>query len=170
MTIAMQPIYTQTVGSGGATSITFNSIPQGFTDLKIVISLRSTGTNGTLIVQFNGDTTNTNYSMTQLYGIGYGGGSSARYSAPYFTNSNLSSYTSNTFSNGEIYVANYTAANFKQIMTDSSSENNATSAESWLLAGLWRNTAAITSIRLSQAIDTGFTEYSTFTLYGITKG
>jgi hypothetical protein len=169
MTIAMQPIYTQTVGSGGASSITFNSIPQTFTDLKIVMSARSTGTNATLLVRFNGDTTNTNYSMTQLYGSGTVA-ASARYSAPYFINSENSNYTANTFSNGEIYIANYTVSNFKQIVTDSVTENNATAADQWLLAGLWRNTNAITSITLSQAIDTGFTQYSTFTLYGITKG
>jgi hypothetical protein len=56
MTIAMQPIYTQTVGSGGATSITFNSIPQTFTDLKLSISIR--GADSALTepwIRFNGD-------------------------------------------------------------------------------------------------------------------
>jgi hypothetical protein len=37
MTIAMQPIYTQTVGAGGAASVIFNNIPQTFTDPFAVV-------------------------------------------------------------------------------------------------------------------------------------
>ena len=44
MTIAMQPIYTQTIGAT-AGGIVFNNIPQTFTDLKVVVSTR-TNANG----------------------------------------------------------------------------------------------------------------------------
>jgi aspartate/tyrosine/aromatic aminotransferase len=43
MASPITPIYTQTVGSGGALSIAFNNIPQFYTDLKVVISGRTTG-------------------------------------------------------------------------------------------------------------------------------
>ena len=50
MTIAMQPIYTQTVGAGGTTVISFNNIPQTFTDIQMVISARTNGTGGTRLI------------------------------------------------------------------------------------------------------------------------
>ena len=43
MSVFLQPIYTQTVGSGGASSIAFNNIPQTFTDLLIKMSVRASG-------------------------------------------------------------------------------------------------------------------------------
>lgn len=168
MALVMTPIYTQTVGAGGAASVTFNNIPQVYTDLKVVASIRSTGINGTLLVQFNNDTTNSNYSMTYMWGNG-SSTTSLRYSAPYFINSNRSDSTTSVFNNGEIYIPNYTSNNFKQLITDSVNENNGTYAEAWLLAGLWRSTSAISSIKFSQAVDTGFAQHSTFSLYGIIR-
>ena len=66
MTVFLQPIYTQTVGSGGASSITFNNIPQGFADLKLEISARTAGavTNTDWVMSFNNDGASV-YSSTQ---------------------------------------------------------------------------------------------------------
>ena len=54
-----------TVGSGGASSIDFTSIPSTYTDLVVVHSLR--GTNAAVYqqarIQFNGDTAS-NYTNT----------------------------------------------------------------------------------------------------------
>lgn len=167
----MQPIYTQTVGSGGAASITFNNIPQTFTDLKLVVSARDA--TSAIFANFNlliNADTSTIYSATRLFGSGTGVASdrySALSSAPtgWF---NSATSTASTFSNGEVYIANYTSSNFKSIMSDSASENNAANAYQGFNAGLYRSTNAITSINIS----TGATisQYSTFTLYGITKG
>jgi len=168
MSIFLQPLQTVTVGSGGASSVTFTSIPQGYTDLVVKTSVRSQGTNGTCVMFFNSDTTQSNYSVTRLYGNSSSAGSAA-YSAPYFVYSNESNFTSNTFTNGEVYIPNYTSSNYKSVISDMVNENNATLGEQFLSAGLWRNTSAITSITIQEAVDAGFVQYSKFSLYGVLR-
>lgn len=167
----MQPIYTQTVGSGGATSITFNSIPQTFTDLKLSISIR--GADSALTepwIRFNGDS-GTNYSFTRAYGNGSSATSDRGTSNTVMVImvSSGTSYTANTFASNDIYIPNYTSSNYKSAISDTVTENNATLSFADLYAGLWRSTSAITSITIGPN-GTGFAQYSTFSLYGITKG
>jgi hypothetical protein len=163
----MIALQTVTVGSGGASSIAFTSIPQTYTDLRILLSGRSTGTNQTLLIQFNSDTTSTNYRRLALgaadtlvfsqnindQGIGY---------IP------ISTYTANTFGNAEIYIPNYTSTTAKSYYTDSVAENNASEAYLGLFANTYTGTAAITSITLT-AGGANFAQYSTATLYGVTS-
>jgi hypothetical protein len=75
--------------------------------------------------------------------------------------------TSNTFSNIDVYIPNYTSAINKTYITDSVSENNATTAYAELWMGLWSNTAAVTSLTLT--IVGNFVQNSTATLYGVTR-
>jgi hypothetical protein len=160
-------IASTTVGSGGASSIDFTSIPQTYTDLVILLSARSTqASNWTAVkVEYNGSTTG--YKVLELYGNG-----STATSAPdtvgYGAFANGDSATANTFSNSSIYISNYTSSNYKSLSTDDVTENNATSAIANLWAHLWQNTAAITSIKLS-CVSGNFKQYSTATLYGIKK-
>jgi hypothetical protein len=175
MTIAMQPIYTQTVGSGGASQIVFNNIPQTFTDLKAVVSVRNNSSAGLfsdgLGYQFNGDTSSV-YSLTQLYGTGTSVASSRSnplafaYGGPI----NTTNSTASTFTSVDVYIPNYTGNQFKQISFDAAAENNSSACNLTLGANLWRNTAAITSFRFFDFSSASFVQYSTFTLYGITKG
>ncbi len=169
----MQPIYTQTA-SGSASVITFNNIPQTFTDLKILISVRNTSGSARtgLNYTFNGDTA-TNYSNTIL--IGFDSSSVASFRGANQTASNESNMngggsTANVFSNSEVYIPNYTGNAFKSIISDSVAENN--SASSYIIdmgAALWRNTSAISSISFTSGAG-NFVANSTITLYGITKG
>lgn len=161
-------IATVTVGSGGAANIEFTSIPQTYNDLYIVVSARC---DRALYVDdyrilFNGSST------TFWYRAATGDGSSVNtYGGT--TNSNnigvttASQATSNTFGNGRVYIANYTSLNEKAFMSESVSENNATSAQTWLNANYWQNTAPITSITLDQGDGSNWLQYSTATLYGI---
>ena len=166
----MQPIYTQSA-TGSATSITFNSIPQTFTDLQLVISGRVPANDDSYILQFNSDT-GSNYSWTRLYGTGSGSASDRGSSTTYSLGPSITtaSNPANTFGNTMAYIPNYTGSNFKQIIWDGVSEANATSATSMLNAGLWRSTSAITSLRIASFYSGAFNTNSTFTLYGITKG
>jgi hypothetical protein len=66
----------------------------------------------------------------------------------------------------EIYFPNYASATNKSFSIDSVTENNATLANQFLTAGLWSNTAAITSITLLAASG-NLAYYSTASLYGI---
>jgi hypothetical protein len=78
------------------------------------------------------------------------------------------SYTANTFSNGAVYIPNYAGSAHKSVSWDYVTENNSTTADQMILAGVWADTAAITSITL--ALPSGvFTQHSTASLYTITK-
>jgi hypothetical protein len=77
------------------------------------------------------------------------------------------SATANTFGNGEIYIPNYTGSNNKSVLSDGVGENNGTTSYQFITAGLWSNSAAITSIVLTPLVGTLFLQYSTATLYGI---
>jgi hypothetical protein len=169
----MANTYTQiassTVGSGGVASITFSSIPSTYTDLVIKVSGRSARAAqqvDNLFISFNGSTTS--FTMKALSGNGTSA-SSVAYSSRYASFSlDAAGSTASTFSNHEIYIPNYTSANNKSYSVDSVSENNATGAQSDLVAGLWSSTAAITSIALQPEVST-WVQYSTFTLYGISN-
>jgi hypothetical protein len=149
MATTLNLIAKQTVGSGGASSVTFSSIPQTFTDLKVVCSVRySTGSQiGTATwIQLNGLTTNQTSRMLS----GNGASASSYTDTKIFAQSNGSSSTASTFGNSEFYIPNYTSSNNKSISIDGVSENNATTAYAELAAGLWSSSAAITSIVLKE--------------------
>jgi hypothetical protein len=163
----MKLIETKTLGTAAA-SIEFTSIPQTFTDLKIVCSLRTTESAliGYAYVAFNGTTT-ANQSGRTLEGSGSGASSQAVSNLLFPVNGSTS--TSNTFTSTDIYVPNYAGSTNKSISTDAVVENNATTASLWLVAGLWSDTAAITSANIVLFSNT-FPAGSTVSLYGITKG
>ena len=169
----MELITSVTVGSGGAASVTLpatGTIPQTYTDLKVVISSRNTDIYNEIHFRFNGDTGN-NYSGRNVYGNGSSATSSSSSSISSLQNltvESVSGQTASTFGNTELYIPNYTSSNHKSISADGVQENNATSAQAMLGAGLWANTAAITTITAFPSIGT-FAEGSTFYLYGISN-
>lgn len=161
----MTLISTVTVGSGGATGINFGSIPGSFTDLLVKISSREAST-ANFAVSFGFNTTALNQTSRFLQGTGSSVSSSSTTDVTFLLAGN--SATSNTFGSAEIYIPNYAGSTFKSLSIDSVSENNATLSFQRLTAGLWSNTAAITSINLGAG--TLFAEYSSASLYGILKG
>ena len=161
-------ISTVTVGAGGAASIDFTSIPSTYTDLMLVASTRaSDGYPDTGIwVQFNGSTTS--YSRRTLYGTGTA--SASTNATDIFFWSPATTATSNTFGNSTVYIPNYAGSTNKSVSVDSVNENNATYDILGITAGLWSNTSAITSIKIVSATATTLLQYSSASLYGITKG
>jgi len=163
----MTLIASNTVGSGGASSVTFSSIPATYTDLVVKVSARSTSTTIGLQLELNGSTS----SITTINLEGKGSGSDS------YSSTNIAGYlvpssaTANTFGNTEIYIPNYTSSNYKSVSVDSVNENNGTSAYSVLTAWLWSNTAAITSLvfQTDAPSTNSFAQYSTFYLYGISN-
>lgn len=175
MALPMTPVFTQTVGVGGATTVIFNNIPQFYTDLQIVFSARTSRTGVTgdnLQFWFNGDYTSTINSETMLYSDGTQALSYRESNLAYMKNTNFvaaAANTANTFGNGMFYIPNYSGSNFKQIISDSVAETNAVGTYMGLGAALWRSTSGITSISF-QAQNAGpLVQYSTFSLYGILR-
>jgi hypothetical protein len=160
-------IATVTVGSGGAADITFSSIPATYTDLALVLSLRSAGT-GTPYARARFNGTTTGYSNRRLNGNGTTTGSGSPTDAYIILGvANTATQTTSTFSSHSVYIPNYAGSNNKSTSSDSASENNATEAYIYLMAGLWSNSAAITSIAITEENAANWGQYSTATLYGI---
>jgi hypothetical protein len=161
-----------TVGSGGAANMTFSSIPATYTDLNILISGRSTNASGLISVNlnFNGNSSAV-YTYMQLYGFNTSTGSFTATTTNLFSGQipAATGSTANTFANQSIYIPNYASSNNKSVSTDSVPEINSTTG--WqidLVAGLWANSSAITSIALTCGSG-NFAEYSTAYLYGISN-
>lgn len=149
------------------TSVTFSSIPQGYTDLIIKVSARGDNTlYGGLasnnLVSFNGSTASFSGKYIEGSGTTVTSGSATRF----FSSRVDANATANTFASTDIYIPNYTSANYKSYSYDGVSENNATAAYADLISGLWSNTAAITSITIAPDLS-NFATNSTFTLYGV---
>ena len=161
----MELIETVTVGSGGEASIEFTSIAASWTDLKIVANVRNVSGNDAFL-KLNGATTN--FTSRHLNGTGSARSSFSRTDG-FIGHFNPAGSTGSTFGSMEIYFPNYASAANKSFSIDSVTENNATLANQFLTAGLWSNTAAITSITLLAASG-NLAEYSTASLYGIASG
>lgn len=158
----MTLIASQTLSTTAA-SITFSSIPQTYTDLKLILSARLSGSSnvgGT--IQINGVTSN---AQRVIFGTG-SAVNSEQNNLTGIHNSNT--YTTNTFSNSEIYVSNYTSSNNKNYHYEGTTENNATASYIGMAAGVVNTTSPVTSITTLAAGDT-YTANSTFYLYGIVK-
>jgi hypothetical protein len=160
----MTKISSVTVGAGGSSSISFTSIPQTYTDLVVKISGRTNRTAvDSITMTFNGSST----GITWITLMGDGSTPTSGTAQRFWVNS--ASDTANTFGNAEVYIPNYTSANYKSTSIDTTVENNAVGSYSEILHQLWSNTAAITSIELAPQFGTGWLQYTTATLYGITK-
>ena len=159
--------------SSSAASVTFSAIPADYTDLVLRISARcaDTGTYATLKFTLNSDTAS-NYSYTVLYASGT--------SALADRDSNITNgralfaidadnATANTFGSLEIYIPSYLASQNKPISSFGVTETNASAAYMGATAILWRNTAAITSIQMSERFNTNLLAGSSFYLYGISN-
>ena len=165
-----QLISSVTVGSGGAANIEFTSIPATYTDLELLLCARSdrASEQDTAAIRFNGSSSN--LSMRRLYADGtsaYSDNDSTFIPSGHFSANNA---TANTFGNVKIYIPNYTSSNYKSVSSDGAAESNVTNVFRSLVAGLWSNTAAITSITLyPNNGSNNFMQYSTAYLYGISN-
>jgi hypothetical protein len=163
----------KTTLNASAATIEFTSIPQTFTDLTLVLSLRTTGVGGSTgsIGQITFNSSTSGYSEADVYGqqgsAGSGGYSPITTYIPTGRDNNAL-LTANTFSSCSVYIPNYTSANFKSVSLDSASENNSINASMAFIAGLWSNTAAINAITITSG-DGNYVQYSSVSLYGVAK-
>ncbi len=164
-------ISSQTLGSA-TSSVTFSGIPSSYADLVLRYSARSNASSiyDFLQLRINGLST-TIYSDTVMYGndgvsFSTRGTNVAQLYAPRFgVDGNTA--TSNTFSNGEVYIPSYTASQNKPIGMFAAQENNSTDAYIAAAAGLIRETGAVTSIGLTLITGPNFQIGSSFYLYGL---
>ena len=172
---AYDSIATVTVGSGGASSVSFTSIPSTYTHLQIRGIARSTnaGTGLNLInYRFNSDSGSV-YSGHSLYGTGSSAQATAQTSMNYGwagrTSTPRTGNGASVFSGFVIDVLDYASTNKqKTVRTLSGSNNNGTSDAVELCSSLYFP-ASITAVnRIDFYEETAnFAEYTQFALYGI---
>jgi hypothetical protein len=156
MPTTYEPIATTTLGSAQS-SVTFSSISGTYTDLLVVFTYEGSA-DANLLMRFNSDS-GSNYSQTTLYGDGSSAVSSrdSNQTGIAVGYDNPSSIT-NTAS--FVHIQNYSNSTTNKTVLNRFGNSGYTVAR----VGLWRNTAAITSVSFHLTnINTG----STFTLYGI---
>jgi hypothetical protein len=163
MALTGDPIASITLVSSAA-SVTFSGIPQTYTDLFLVatfgISANADGTR----VQYNGDTA-TNYSNTFLTGNGSAAGSQRETNqASYRAFGSVVGPIAGAVQMGTLNIASYANTNVNKVAfaTYSGAGGEVTRG-----VGLWRSTAAITSLRLFNINGSTFTASSTFDLYAL---
>jgi hypothetical protein len=170
-----ESIATTTVGGGGASDITFSSIPATYTHLQIRglgrTTQNSTGADD-LLINFNSDTS-TNYSYHDLTGDGASGSASASAQSTIAFISLGSmlprlQQSANSFGVAVIDILDYANTNkYKTTRALSGLDINAAGGFIALRSGNWRNTNAITTITLKPESSRIFAQYSQFALYGI---
>jgi len=155
-----EPIASTTLGSAAA-SYTFTSIPGTFTDLVVVHSGVGTGGFG-LRLRFNSDT-GSNYSNTQLHGNGTSAGSTRDSNGSSIRLTYDASVQTTDAGTRVAHIMSYANTNVnKTVLTASARAGTGVDR----IVGLWRSTAAITSVTVLAAndnMDTG----TTLSLYGI---
>lgn len=162
MATTYEPIATQN-GTGSSATVTFSSIPSTYTDIVLVANPVFTVNAANINIRINGDT-GTNYSDTYINGNGTTAASArdTNQTLIYFSGTSTGVTTANR-DNGIAHFMNYSnTTTYKTVLIRYNQAGQIVVGE----VGLWRNTAAITSISLIATtgnLDTA----STFTLYGI---
>jgi hypothetical protein len=152
-----EPIATTTISGTSTTSVTFSSITGTYTDLVIVMGFQLSA-NDEVDITFNSDT-GANYSRTYMEGNG-STAASARGSAL----NAIAILGRGTQMTNLIQIMNYSnTTTYKTLLARFSSAADIIGAE----VGLWRNTAAITSVTLNLRTSKTYTAGSVITLYGI---
>jgi hypothetical protein len=157
--------------TSSATSVTFSSIPQTYTDLVVRMSIRKDTSNSTVFVRFNGVTTSS-YDYNDIQGTGsVTGVAQSIYSYSQLPGgNNMDTDLASTFSNTEMYIPSYTSSARKQISSNVARENNTTTSAGNNVGGVAGQavdvTSGITSILIS-TISANWVAGSSFYLYGI---
>jgi len=160
-----EPISTTTLGADSAT-VTINSIPSTYTDLILIGVVTTSAAAEIPQIRFNGDTA-TNYSRTEIMGNGTAASSTRSSNQTRFPLGFGNTGTSTTIPGFfKVHIFSYAGSTNKTVLSEASNDQNG-SGDVTRLVGLWRNTAAITSLTLSLGTGVNYKTGSTFTLYGI---
>ena len=154
----------QTVISTPAATVTFSSIAGTYSQLKLVLYLRSSSASfDNVNVTFNGDSA-AHYNSAFMANTSL---NTNTLGAPNITNIGFTSPTANCFGTFECLIPSYAATvGWKNIIYYGQRANSGVPA---IYNGSvqWESTAAITSIAVSLGSGGNFTAGSTFTLYGM---
>jgi hypothetical protein len=149
--------------SSAAASITFSSISGSYKDLRLVLVTRDAGAGGILQLTFNGSSA-TNYSDSWIRGNG-STASGGRNTTQAYINMQYATGGATNWGMFTADIFNYSGSTNKTVLlTDSNDENG--SGFVYRQVGLWRSTAAITSLTVTANSGT-MAAGTTATIYGI---
>ena len=157
MAVTYDKIATSTVSGSSTTNVEFTSIPGTYTDLILVASF-SMSANDEFLITFNSDS-GTNYSRTYIIGDG------STTSSVRNTNTNyIAALGRNYWMQNIVHIFNYASTNvYKTALIRTDAASTLTGA----IVGLWRNTAAITTVKAALLNSKTYTSGSMLTLYGV---
>ena len=164
---SFQSIATATVDSGGASSITFSSIPSTYTHLQ----LRCLGmNNGNYWMQFqaNGVTSSSNYTGHRLQGDG--SSITADYLGVYSTSFMYGSLSPASSIGGNaciVDILDYTNTSKYKTFRFLGGDDKNGGGYVGLISGLFLSTSAISSLTIYLSSSASFQQYSQFALYGV---
>ena len=160
---------TYTVPSGGVSSITFAGLPTGgqYSHLQIRASYKLNSGSQYCTIRFNEDNTASNYSVHLLGGEGtgsaYAGGGAN--TIPYVAQS---ASTASIFGASIIDILDFSSTTkVKTVRTLLGQDRNG-SGDVALISGAWYNTSSpINSFTIIPNFSAVFSEFSTFSVYGV---
>jgi hypothetical protein len=162
MTATYEKIQTQTLSSAQS-SITVTSIPNTYTDLILVLNFGGSVGGQRAGFQVNGDT-GSNYS--KIYALGLSGSASANGTGNETQSFIFDGIALPTTLTGNMIQQYQNYSNTTTYKTVLSRCSNPSGGGTLAVAGLWRSTAAITSITLTPTAG-NWISGSTITIYGI---
>jgi len=169
-------IATTTVGAGGASSISFTSIPQTYKHLQIrgIARTNDAGQTQDIIgLRINSDTTTANYVSHRIAADGTNKVAAAQAAGTY--SSSWAGYATGVNGVASVFGAtiidllDYTSTVKNKVgrTLAGNSQNNTTDNQIILGSTLYISTNAVTTITLVPIFASGFVQYTSFALYGI---
>lgn len=162
MALTYEPIATNTLSSA-TNSVSFTSIPGTYTDLILVISAWHATASSQVAMRFNSDS-GSNYSYTRLLGSG----TAVSTERDINKSTIMLAYVNSTASSPNIICS---IQDYSNSTTNKTTLNRFNTTGNWnnlgATVGLWRSTAAVTSVTISPADGGNFASGSVFTLFGI---
>lgn len=168
-----EPIATVTVGSGGASSIEFTSIPGTYQHLQIRFIGRcdEAAFGNYARIQVNGDTGN-NYAHHHVYGTGTSALASATTSTAQIIAYRIpgASHSANIFGAVVLDLLDYASTSKTKTLRyfgGLDGNTNNTQGQVWVGSGLWNSTSAVTSVKLQPSVSVNWVQFTTAALYGV---
>lgn len=160
----------KTVLGASTASVTFSSIPQVFTTLRVAWTARSdTALAATyMCLRLNGDSgSDYTYQINQANANAATGGGNSNGTVNVIEIGTMAAATATAgyFGSGECLIPNASGSAFKAVSGHSTSTNSTTNAYSGTYGGLWLSTAAVTSVTLL-ALAGNLVSGSSVALYG----
>ena len=166
---AMEPIATVTVGSGGASSVSFSNIPTTYQHLQVRCLFANTAYNtlDDTTWRWNGATTVANYyTHHQLRGDGSAAAGNSFNPGVAFSYIGPHGNTNTHFTGLIVDILDYASTTKNKTIRSFGGYDTNGSGLIWLRSSLWMNTAAMTSMTVG-VLSSTLAQHSTFALYGL---